>query len=227
MQYSAQLFVFLIFSSSCVVNNPVVSEQEVKPIPIQIAKQPREDTAAQLAQLAHAAAARVQARQHVPPPPPVQHLFTHAQDVIPSQNPQHRDMSGPHPAPMNPSDLNINQSNNNEIYTNVGERNNRSAEKILDAFERFYKNIGRSSTTPVKVKYIPGETSCNHCQQRGVSNSNNPCANGNALTPSSSSSSSTSDEVLMQECQQKTVLSDGRRSMPIFCFFSFQTYAYN
>ncbi|UJR22060.1 hypothetical protein I4U23_025128 [Adineta vaga] len=186
---------------ACVTTNQV-PEQEVKPIPIQTAKQPREDTAAQLAQLAHAAAARVQARQLVPPPPPVQHLFSHAQEVLPPQNQQLRDLNGPHPASINPPDLNLNQSNNNEIYTNVGERHNRSAEKILDAFERFYKNIGRSSTTPVKVKYIPGETNCNHCQQRGINNI--PCATGNGLSPSSSTSSSSSDEVIIQECQQKT-----------------------
>lgn len=207
-------------SSDCPPNNPA-SELEIKPVPIPLSKPPREDTAAQLAQLAHAAAARVQARQHVPAPPPVQHPFNHPQESIATQTQNIRDLNGPHPAPNNPSELNQNQSNNNETYTHIGDRSNRSAEKILDAFERFYKNIGRSSTTPVKVKYIPGEVSCNHCQQRNVNN-NNQCGTGGTLCPESSSNSSDSERVIIQECQQqKTVFSRGRSSMPIFCFFSF------
>ena len=163
----------------------------------------------------------MQARQHVPPPPPAQHHFTHNQESSSIPGQQIRELNGPHPPPGNYSELNTNQSNNNDLYTNTSDRNNRSAEKILDAFERFYKNIGRSSTTPVKVKYIPGEASCNHCQQRNINKNINACAAPTGLSPiSTSSDSSSSDEVMIQECQQKTVLANGRRSMPIFCFFS-------
>ncbi|CAF1203786.1 unnamed protein product [Adineta steineri] len=193
---------------ACIVTNHIpIPEPDVKPIPIVIAKQPREEAAVQLAQLAHAAAARVQARQHIPPPPPVQHQHVQLPEPLPPQSQQMiRDLNGSHPQKLMSTDLNNNhnQLNNNEIY-NLGERNNRSAEKILDAFERFYKNIGRSSTSPVKVKYIPGEANCNHCQHRNINtNTNIQCPTGSRLSQSSSTTSSISERVVIQECKQKT-----------------------
>jgi hypothetical protein len=100
--------------------------------------------------------------QQIPPPPPVQ------QNSFP-----------PHGQPLNsannhyPNDAyqqlqhiflstNYNQSNNNEILDNKEEKRTRTAERILDAFERFYINTGRSPLTPIKVKFIPDETNSNY-----------------------------------------------------------------
>ena len=87
---------------------------------------------------------------------------------------------GPVPRPPFPGNVylpndpyqqrNFNQSNNTEIMDKQEERRNRrSADKILDAFERFY--MTKSTTAPMKVKYIPEENNSNH--QRNTNNNNN------------------------------------------------------
>ena len=117
----------------------------------------------------------------------------------------------PHQPTVNP---NYNQSNNNELFddpesdergVNVlhQEEQNRSAEKILDAFERFYVHSGKSSSAPMKVKFIP-ENNNSHSNikhpvypQGNINNNNN---NNNVHPPpsqqlcrqSSSSASSSS-----------------------------------
>ncbi len=163
-------FQFILYSSHS--NGNQILETEGKPSK----KTSREETAAQLA---HAAAAHVNARQQVPPPPPVQqqegfspqtqqirgpasHLPVGVNIRYPNESYQQRDIFN----------SNYNQSNNNEILDNNEERRNRrSADKILDAFERFYMN--KSTTTPMKVKYIPEENNSNHFQQRNTNNNNN------------------------------------------------------
>jgi len=165
-------------------------ETESKPPP---AKGSREETAAQLA---HAAAARVNGRQQVPPPPPVQQQYFYQQGGFPPQQQQFAGLAPNFPVAGNiryPNDPyqqhniinpNYNQSNNTEILNNKEERRNRrSADKILDAFERFYMN--KSTTTPMKVKYIPEENNSNN--QRNTNNNNN---NRDRSTSQSSSSSS-------------------------------------
>jgi hypothetical protein len=82
---------------------------------------------------------------------------------------------------------NYNQSNNNELFDKHEERRHRrSADKILDAFERVYMN--KTTTTPMKVKYIPEEYNSNH-QQRNTNNNNNN--NNRERSASQSLSSST------------------------------------
>jgi hypothetical protein len=71
---------------------------------------------------------------------------------------------------------NHNQSNNNDIIeTNVNRRQHdeqsRSAEKILDAFERFYINRTGLTSVPMKVKYIPEDYSIDS-KQRNTNNNN-------------------------------------------------------
>ena len=94
--------------------------------------------------------------------------------------PQPQQIRGPaprFPGPGNvrhPTDLvqqrNVNQSNNSELVDDEEERRNRrSADKILDAFERFY--MTKSTTAPMKVKYIPEDSNSIH--QRNTNNNNN------------------------------------------------------
>ncbi|CAM2706722.1 unnamed protein product [Rotaria socialis] len=73
----------------------------------------------------------------------------------------------------------------------------RSAEKILDAFERFYVTRGKSSATPMKVKYIPEDNNSNqprlnHQQLNTNNNNNNRYCSSSRQSHSSSSSSSES-----------------------------------
>ena len=133
------------------------------------------------------------------PNDPHQQQQQHQQFIRPPQ--QH---IGPNP--------NYNQSNNNELYDSDDdddddddnttdfelrkqEERSRSAEKILDAFERFYANQTRTSTVPMKVKYIPEEMN-SHCkhfnsfQQRNTNN-NNRYRSSSRRSSSTSSVSST------------------------------------
>ncbi|CAF3851461.1 unnamed protein product [Rotaria magnacalcarata] len=159
------------------------------------AKSSLEETAARLA---HAAAAHVNARLQIPPPPPVQHPF------VPTPEQQRRgstvrlpvngsvsSSSDENQQQRSSSNLNYNQSNNNEITDGTGKKHNRSAEKILDAFERFYMKDGKSATNAVKVKYIPEETSTN-CHRQRNTNNNNQCGSSSRSSQNSSSSSSSS-----------------------------------
>jgi len=157
-----------IFYSSRSGGNQI-SEVDSKPP----SKSSREETAAQLA---HAAAAHVNARQQVPPPPPVQQQqqqqYSYQQGGFPPQPHQVRGPAPRLPLPVNDpyQQRNFNQSNNNELLDNNEERRNRrSADKILDAFERFY--MTKATTTPMKVKYIPEDNNSNH--QRNTNNNNN------------------------------------------------------
>jgi hypothetical protein len=152
-------------------------------------KSSREETAAQLA---HAAAAHVNARQQVPPPPPVQEQYSYQQGGFPLQQQQIRGLT---PRPSFPGNVhhpndpyqqrNFNQSNNNELMDKNDERRNRrSADKILDAFERFY--MTKSTTTPMKVKYIPEDNNSNH--QRNTNNNNNNNCRNRSISRNSSTS---------------------------------------
>ncbi|CAF1006938.1 unnamed protein product [Didymodactylos carnosus] len=99
---------------------------------------------------------------------------------------------------------NYNQSNNNDlVYTedsdelqtdtikrrttrgrDATQQKDKSAEKILDAFERFYAKNGKT-TVPIKVKYIPESQTVNPQQKRN----NNRQSNTNKRRSSSSATS--------------------------------------
>ena len=65
---------------------------------------------------------------------------------------------------------NYNQANNNELFGHDRQRRNRSAEKILDAFERIYMNNRKASVTSLKVKYIPENKNSSYYHQRNTNN---------------------------------------------------------
>ena len=103
---------------------------------------------------------------------------------------------------------NYNQSNNNELYDqsdndgdDFGRRTqdeqSRSAQKILDAFERYYVNHGKTASVPMKVKYIPEEMNSNSkhfnsFQQRNTNNNNRHRSSSRRSSSSSPSSESNS-----------------------------------
>ena len=103
---------------------------------------------------------------------------------------------------------NYNQSNNNELFNDDDEvpslnqeEQHRDAEKILDAFERFYLNRGKNSATPMKVKFIPEDSnsnskSANYFYHGNTNNNNNRhySTSKQSRSQSSSSSSSSSSE---------------------------------
>ncbi|CAF3261511.1 unnamed protein product [Rotaria socialis] len=177
------------------------SRSEVKQIletEVKISAPARSSIEETAARLAHAAAAHVQARLQIPPPPPVQHPFVPTpeqqlrgstvrlpvNDSVPPSNDKNQQQHSS-------SNLNYNQSNNNEITDGTENNHNRSAEKILDAFERFYMKDGKSATNAVKVKYIPEENNTNYHRQRNTNN-NNKCRSSSRSSQNSSSSSSSS-----------------------------------
>lgn len=135
----------------------------------------------------------------LPGPGPIHHPTDVYQQLQQQQfvNPQQR----PTPNP------NYNQSNNNELFENEeyeefeDELERRSAEKILDAFERFYASSGRPTTVPMKVKYIPEEAnliprrSHNHHQRNTNNNNRNRSSSRQTRSSSSSSSSSESQSI--------------------------------
>lgn len=160
------------------------------------AKSSREETAARLA---HAAAAHVHARQQIPPPPPI-----HTSLAATQEQPQRATVTqapangNSQPSidtfqPRSSNNLNQNESNNNDASEPNEKKHNRSAEKILDAFERFYMKDGKSTAAPMKVKYIPEESNSNYYRQRNTNNNNrNRSSSRSSQSSSSSSSSSTS-----------------------------------
>ena len=99
---------------------------------------------------------------------------------------------------------NYNQSNNNELYDDDDddeqrykqEEPNRSAEKILDAFERYYISRGKPTAVPMKVKYIPEENNSNQRRskhhQLNTKNNNRYCSTNRQSRTNSSSSESES-----------------------------------
>lgn len=105
---------------------------------------------------------------------------------------------------------NYNQSNNNELFDDAGvevdpsnrvpqDEENRSAEKILDAFERYYLQNGKSSTAPMKVKFIPEANPKLNSSHGNMNNNNNnhqhptvPSTSSQQHRRSQSSSSSSS-----------------------------------
>lgn len=92
----------------------------------------------------------------------------------------------------NDQNPNFNQSNNNELLDNSEPRRNRSVEKILDAFERFYMKEGKSTTIPMKVKYIPEDSNTIPYRQRNTNNNNRHRSTSRSSQKSTSSSSSSS-----------------------------------
>ena len=112
-----------------------------------------------------------------------------------------------HPQQRNIPNPNYNQSNNNELIDTIDdvinqyerhkkqEEQNRSAEKILDAFERFYVNRGNPTTAPMKVKYIPedinsnNQTSNEHFYQQNTNNNNRYRSTSRSYSSSSQSES--------------------------------------
>ncbi|CAF4740346.1 unnamed protein product [Rotaria sp. Silwood1] len=121
--------------------------------------------------------------QQIRGPPP---RFPAAGNIVyPSDPYQQQQFVNPHQRVL--PNQNYNQSNNNELYDNDDDedneerrqqdKQNRSAEKILDAFERFYINRGKPTTVPMKVKYIPEDNNSNrkysnHYHQRNTNNNN-------------------------------------------------------
>ena len=96
----------------------------------------------------------------------------------------------------NVSNPNYNQSNNNELFDEEDEEDDdqheeetRSAEKILDAFERFYLHRGKPSTVPMKVKYIPEDNNSNAKRSQYHSQDNTHRYRSTSRSHSSSSSS--------------------------------------
>lgn len=176
------LFSFSYFSSRS--GGQQISESDPKSAP----KSAREETAAQLA---HAAAAHVNARQQIPPPPPVQGQYVYPQGGFRGPPPPHFPPAGnvhyPHDPYQQPPQHNFNQSNNNELPDHNGERRHRrSADKILDAFERFY--MTKSTTAPMKVKYIPEDNHHSHHQRNSNNNNNNNNYRDRSISRYSSSS---------------------------------------
>jgi hypothetical protein len=116
-----------------------------------------------------------------------------------------RESHSSHPQHRTTTDSNYNYSNNNEIITNSEERYNRSAEKILDAFERFYRNIGKTPAAPMKVKYIPEDNNSNHFPHRHMHNHNQyPSMSRDSESPLSVRSNS--ERVTAQGVKVKTVI---------------------
>ncbi len=162
-------------------------------------QQLRDETAAQLA---YAVEARINARPQVPSG---QYQFVYQQETSPTQTQQMRESHSSHPQHRTTTDSNYNYSNNNEIITNSEERYNRSAEKILDAFERFYRNIGKTPAAPMKVKYIPEDNNSNHFPHRHMHNHNQyPSMSRDSESPLSVRSNS--ERVTAQGVKVKTVI---------------------
>ena len=133
----------------------------------------------------------------------------------------------------NPPNPNYNQSNNNELYENGDDdderrkqdEQNRSAEKILDAFERFYVNRGQPTTVPMKVKYVPEDINSNHQrsnpQQRNTNNNNNRYRSTSRQTRSSSSSSETDSIYSNSPLSSRRSLYDNHQQKSVNKMFSF------
>ncbi|CAF1118792.1 unnamed protein product [Rotaria sordida] len=195
-------------------DNQILESEEKISLP---KKSSREETAAQLA---HAAAAHVNARQQFPPPPPPsssQPKILHQTDVLPAQEQQIRGQIQCLPVNGNihhSNDLqqqrNVANLNNNEFHINKDEpRNFESVEKILDAFERIYMKDRKTATTPVKVKYIPDEqhSICYHQRNKNNNNQYRSASPSSQTTTSSSSTwSNTSDEPSLGGLPQKMVI---------------------